>query len=78
MKVEINEKKTQGEVKYPCLMKYNNTDIGHIILFINRTEGVVIEAKRSGWLVGDYATDLSISQFKPFNGTITLSNDQTL
>ena len=72
MKVEVNENKVEQEQKFPCLMK---SDYGSIIL--------AFEIKPNGHIRGcylnnydpTYPDEFRLSAFKPFNGTITLSND---
>lgn len=75
MKVEVNEKKTEKEIEFPCLMKYN--DSPNVILLVTETNGihatgiVINSENRSGHYSKTWTTD----DLVPFNGTITLSNN---
>jgi hypothetical protein len=71
MKVEINEKETQGEVKYPCLMK---SEKGLIVLFNAPECGIVLKGNDVHER-GHYSSNWNMDSFEPFNGTITLSNE---
>lgn len=66
MKVEVKEK----EVKYPCLMI--NEDMNIIVLFTSRDCGVSVNHP-DDYL--KYSEHWDTDVFKPFNGTVTLSND---
>ena len=73
MKIVVDEKNCKGEIKYPCLMKAEN---GNIVLFSCYGEGMCIRSDNARFYdVGDYAEDWDMDCFKPFNGTIILSND---
>lgn len=71
MKVEINETKSQGEVKYPCIMKGVIT--GAIVLFIDECEGMALNDTQN-YRIGHFSKNWSMIHFAPFNGSITLSN----
>jgi hypothetical protein len=69
MKAVINEKETP--VKYPMLMK---ADSGTIVLMKEVACGVVV-ANPVLIPIGQYVTTWPMENFKPFTGSITLSND---
>lgn len=75
MKAVINEKETPVKSKYPIIMKAKLT--GSIGLFLSNTSMVFIYAsdRSSPSSAGDYCSDVDISYWEPFTGTITLSND---
>ena len=73
MKIEIdNKEKKEKEIIYPCLMI---SDSGRIVFFTEPMKGVLLEDP-SG-VHKRYSTDeeWGMFHFKPFNGTIKLSND---
>jgi hypothetical protein len=73
MKVEINENKSQGEVKYPCLRKSSNGNV-----FLCRSDGSSIVLEHDGvggFQIGDITKLVNHKLLTPFNGSITLSND---
>ena len=74
MKVIVTEKEKVKDIEFPCLMKYDDVII--LATEINGTEikGTVVSKCVHG--IGYYATDWYAPSFKPFNGTITLQNDQ--
>jgi len=72
MKVTVKETKAEGEIKYPCLMIYED---GDIVLFESAKKGVMFRNNDSGYKVDLYSTCFSTDRFKPFYGTITLGND---
>ena len=75
MIIEVNE--TEKEIKFPCLMKYD--DSANIILLVieingSHAVGTSLLSNRksvSGWYSKIWTTDNLV----PFNGTITLSNN---
>ncbi len=72
MKVEVKEK-TEKEIEYPCLMK---SDDGMTVLMTSDKVGIVIiDRLDCDWNVGYYHNDWTMSRFKLFNGSVTLSND---
>lgn len=73
MKVEVKENETEKELKFPCLMVRDSED-KYIVLFSKCGCGTVI-SKSNNHEIGDYYHTWLMSSFKPFNGTITLSND---
>jgi hypothetical protein len=72
MKVEINENKLQGEVKYPCLMKGEQS--GVIVLFSSLNEGTVLNLTED-YELGHHSENWMMDNFAPFSSSITLSND---
>lgn len=78
MKVKINEQNEKKEqVTYPCLME---SDAGTVIIALGVSHrgirGVVLKdqepLKKD---IGYYSETYNVLSFKPFKGTITLSND---
>lgn len=67
MKVEVKDGKKQEEIKYPCLMVEG--DRPSVIYFYREGYGV--------GLVGGFLIyrSFDMSNFKPFTGSITLSNN---
>ena len=72
MKIDVKENKTKKDTKYPCLMIADN---GSIMLMKKAGHGVLLVNGGECISVGDYGTGWNMSMLKPFNGTITLSND---
>jgi len=71
MKVEVNEKAKREEDEYPCLMiEYS----GMIVLFSGYSIGTVLN-ETHGWKPGEFSDGWDMDCFKPFHGTITLSNE---
>ncbi len=70
MKVEVNKKKTEKELEFPCLM-IDESD-GHIVFFKSEGVGVSITNRDS---MAFYNETWFMDTFKPFKGSITLSND---
>lgn len=69
MKVNIKDNSTSTENKYPCLMiDKNGTEIA---LFISDGDGFILNGENTGYHANDWHMDI----FKPFIGTIELSND---
>lgn len=76
MKVTINEKQTEGEVKYPCLMEcVEIKDKEFVVLMIGYECGVVIDSGKSDYNMGHHSGRWDMSTFAPFKGSITLEND---
>ena len=74
MKIEINNKEQNTEIKFPCLME---TDGGYTIILATseREGGYLCGICFKGTFEKTYANDWLKSHLKPFNGSITLSND---
>ena len=74
MKVTVNDKSEEKEIKYPCLMihKYNK----NIVLFCGYEEGMLIkEGEIADNTVGFISDNWNMNAFKQFNGSVTLEND---
>ena len=62
------------EKEYPRLKKMNNTEV--VILFSDSGHGVVVAAcEEDAWTVGEYSSSWDMSRFKPFHGTVTLTQE---
>ena len=70
MKIEITEKKKKME--YPWIGIGCN---GTIVLFIDDKKGIVLNNTNSEYRIGEYSNCWNMDFFKPFTGTIALSND---
>jgi hypothetical protein len=71
MKSIITEKKEKEE--YPKLMV---SSIGRIVLFTSYKKGVLVDPNEVLTDdIGCYSNCWAMDDFKPFNGTVTLSND---
>lgn len=74
MKIEVNEKETNKEIKYPCLMTVEDTKM--IVLFNKEREGTLLVAGSGSMVsIGEHYRLWNMNYFTPFNGTITLQND---
>ena len=75
MKVTVKEK--SSEIEYPCLMV---TKKGEIVLFYAYKEGTCIAHLDTGelpdWQLGEYSDTCIMRWFKPFTGSVTLSNEE--
>jgi hypothetical protein len=74
MKVEVKETETEKELQFPCLMEYEDHECGRIIIMAIGKNGNHYIGLRLSQNVGEYATNWT-RYFKPFKGSITLSND---
>ena len=76
MKVIVNKDSKAGNVKYPCLMIAED---GDILLATKEDDvcltGTIIVREDDELNIGHCCTGWAKSAFKPFNGSITLSND---
>jgi len=72
MKVEIVSMLKNKKIKYPCLLE--STITGSIIFFWAEGDGVILVSK-GDMHVGDDINGRNMRDFKPFNGSIMLSND---
>lgn len=74
MKSEVTHKETAARQKYPCLMMAPIT--GNVWLMSAPQCGtlVYVGARATGY-IGMQRNELAEEIFKPFNGTVTLSND---
>jgi len=72
MKSIVKNTEVKQGVKFPCLMLGNNS---LIVLFMQYDNGVVVSKGDTGWNVGDHMNGgWAMTVFKPFNGTVELSN----
>ena len=75
MKVEVNESKTEKKIEFPCLMIHEKT--GNVIIATGKTScnyiGVMVNQDELHG-IGRYS-ETWVDTFKPFKGSITLSND---
>ena len=67
--VQIDDK--ENDIKFPCLMIYKDCTAPFIVLFTSPTEGTVIDINTSHGL-GYHSGHWDITDFKRFNGTVTL------
>jgi hypothetical protein len=74
MKVEVKENETEKELQFPCLMIHEN---GMIIIATEKRKngynGSVLINVNTTVNVGEHG--VFNQMFKPFKGSITLSND---
>lgn len=70
MKVVVNGKQKVKE--YPRLMVDDNLNI---VLFKGSNEGTLIDSAKYPEEIADYSEHWVMSEFKDFNGTVTLSNN---
>ncbi len=67
----------EEKVEYPCLMV---SDGGLVILVQEKSKydnlkGTVIQCEHTGYDVGEYREVWDATQFKPFHGTITITQE---
>lgn len=73
MKVTINDVKND-EWKYPGLVR-SLSDSGVIVLALSPSScGLFTGVALSAYNLGELRTDWYITQFKPYNGSVTLQN----
>lgn len=86
MKIEINNPKSQKEeLKFPCLMYMKLIESNDIQIVLATEYGEngnyhfkgtkISKSKDDTYPLGDYSTEWITNDFKPFEGSITLSND---
>lgn len=76
MKIYVDENVKEKNIKYPCLMQFldNGRPKETIVLFLSAEVGVRVAGGEIEYKDCWYpATD---DYWQPFNGTITLSNEQ--
>lgn len=74
MKSIINKKSNQEpKIKYPCLMIDDKCD--RIVLFINGYAGIVVYGGDGDIPMGISSSSWDMSLYRPFEGSVTLSND---
>lgn len=64
---------TEPEIEYPCLMEAEN-DSDLVVLFESEKKGTVMHPSHYHHL-NEIRDDWVMESFRPFNGTIELSND---
>jgi len=69
--VKVSEEKKEESLDYPLLMKSEST--GVIVLMRKAGSGVVVKPNKCDSL-GDCSNGWNMEQFKPFHGTVWLSN----
>jgi hypothetical protein len=57
---------------FPCLLVSQGSDI--IVLFTEDSTGTVVSGN-GAYRVGEFCKTWNMNTFKPFSGTVTLSND---
>lgn len=68
--------KEEKEIKYPCLMA-THSDLGMmVVLFDDECSGTVVYSERKVQPIGYYSEYWSTAAFKPFYGTVQLTNDR--
>lgn len=72
--ISIKNEANEQEIKYPCVMKSRSS--GTIVFFEEKYKGQVIYATNEHNKLGFILYDWNMSHFSPFNGQITLSNDE--
>ena len=77
MKAVINEKETPvKEKEYPWIGKFINTEGKAIVVgFKSPRNGTIIYSKSNDWNVFETSSIWDETNFTPFTGSITLSND---
>lgn len=66
--------KPKTELEYPCLMVGSH---GTVVLFrANKCGTAVVTGGNSKRNVGEYRTDWIMDVFKPYTGSLTLSNQE--
>lgn len=70
MKSVIVKKEEKKGIEYPCLMIYED-----ILVFFHKKDCGMIVNGGGSRLLGDYSEMWDSMKFKPFNGSVTLSND---
>jgi hypothetical protein len=71
MKIEVNNKEQNTEIEFPCLMI---SDDSECIVLMHKEE-IGIALKHENQEIGYFSNNWDMSEFKPFKGTITLSNE---
>lgn len=73
MKSVIKSEHEEQPIKFPCLMEFD----GLVVLFTNETSGTLVHGYKGSinvYPIGQYYNNWEIRRFKPFTGTIELSN----
>ena len=72
MESEICHKEAVPKQEYPCLMECTDSN-KLIVLFTEEAKGTVVASDGKDYLLGEYRHDWLWSGFRPFVGTVTLS-----
>ena len=75
MKSVIKTNDLKGGIKYPCLMTVHSSLGGIVVLFHDESCGTVVYSERKAQPIGYYSEAWIMPAFKPFDGTIELSNN---
>ena len=68
MKAEVKE---IDATEFPVLMQLG----GDVVMFIDCDRGTLVASESRPEDIGEYSNDWIAGNFKPFHGSITLSND---
>ena len=73
MIAKVKPKKESDKIQYPCLMVSDDV----IVLFISDQRGIVVAESAScpNYKIGHYSASWVMSGFKPYSGSVELSND---
>jgi hypothetical protein len=65
------------EIKYPVLKQLIDTEINKklIVLFYKKDCGIAVYSVKSHWPLGHYSEEWDMSEFKDYDGKVTLEND---
>lgn len=74
MKSVIKNQDVEQGYEYPCLKEFSSSVGSYIVLFALDSTGVVVNSKHPSWKVGELHSSFIEKEFKPFKGTIELSN----
>ena len=72
MKIEIKEAEQKEEIEYPIVMESTDSDL--TIFFTVPNKGFVL-IEGDNCKLGDYSEGWAMDEFKPFKGTITITQD---
>lgn len=75
MKSEVTPPKEAKEIKYPCLMYASECKLDILVLFHSYRKGTVVGSTSDIQPIGRYCDSWIMKEFKPFKGSVTLSND---
>lgn len=73
MKVTVNSAPTVPALEYPMLMI--DEDDGEIIMLLTSSTSVTVnKGTNANTSLGNYRYSVAVKRFKPFDGSVTLSN----
>ena len=75
MKSVIKTNDLKGEIEYPCLMTADRCSRAIVVLFTKKDSGTVVYSEGEEQPIGYYSIAWDMPSFKPFKGTIQLTND---